>query len=183
MRKALLAGLVIVVLGSAAPANAGCWATVGLTPPPAGTSAGDVWNAKLTVLQHGRNPLPDARTATPKLTIVNRATGQRKTFKASATNPAKGVYTARVVFPGKGAWRYEVYDGFTSAGGEAVPCARTHTFAGASIGGSDSSSGAWPLAGGLVGLGLVAAAAFAYVVRRRSSRPVAAPVTTAGGRA
>ena len=176
MHKASVVAVFVAGLVSAAPASAGCWATVGLAPPPAGTSAGDVWNAKLVVLQHGRNPLPDAQNAKPKLTIVNRATGERNTFTAKATNAAAGAYSARVVFPSKGAWRYEVFDGFTSwsPDGEAAGCARTHRFAAVQIGGPEGSARSGPLAGGLVLGGLVAAgAALLYLVRRRSARPAA----------
>lgn len=184
MRKALIACVLGVALGSAAPASAGCWATVRLAPPPAGTTAGEVWAARITVLQHGRNPLPDAE-AKPRLTIVNRATGKRRTFTAGASNPATGRYEARVVFPSAGVWRYEVFDGFTSWNGQPAPCGTTHTFAGVQIGGPstgarDGGQGShaastvslWPLVGG-IGAVLVAGAVLAYVVRRRGSRPPA----------
>jgi hypothetical protein len=60
MRKALIGTVVLAALAFAAPASAGCWATAGLAPPSEGTAAGQVWTARITVLQHGRNPLPDA---------------------------------------------------------------------------------------------------------------------------
>ena len=129
MRKTLIGGSVVAALAFAAPASAGCWATVGLAPPPSGTAAGDIWVAKLTVLQHGRNPLPDAKDARPRVSIVNRATKVRKTFVARPTNPARGRYEARVVFPTAGTWTYSVFDGFTTHNGRKINCARTHTFA------------------------------------------------------
>jgi len=134
MRKALIGGALLVALTFAGPASAGCWATVGLAPPPGGTAAGDVWKAKITVLQHGLNPLPDARDASPRVTIVNSASGKTQTFVAKASDPAAGRYLARVVFPSAGSWSYEVFDGFTSANGEPAPCARTHSFASVEIG-------------------------------------------------
>jgi hypothetical protein len=184
MRKALIGGVLVAALASAAPASAGCWATVGLAAPPAGTAPGEVWTAKITVLQHGRNPLPDAADATPKLTIVNRATGERRTYAAKASDPAAGLYEARVVFPSAGVWRYEVFDGFTSWNGEPAPCASTHTFAAVAIGGPDAGArGAssesfpvgqsgfplWPLVAGL-GTLLVAAIVLVYFLRRRGPR-------------
>ena len=125
MRKTFIGGAVFAALAFAAPASAGCWATVGLEPPPAGTAAGDIWVAKLTVLQHGRNPLPDARSARPRITIVNRATKTRKTFVARPTAPSRGRYLARVVFPSAGMWAYSVFDGFTTVNGGKGPFART----------------------------------------------------------
>lgn len=188
MRKAaLIAGVLAVALGSAAPASAGCWATVGLAPPPADIGAGEVWTARITILQHGRNPLPDAATAKPTLTIVDPATGRRQTFAARASDPGRGRYEARVVFPSAGSWRYEIFDGFTSWNGEPAPCGASHTFAGVQIGGpgSGSSDGGegtqatstfsvWPLAGG-IGTLLAAGVALVYLGRRRGSRSPAAP--------
>ena len=182
MRKVLIGGVLLGALVFAAPASAGCWATVELTSPPTGTAAGEVWIAKITVLQHGRNPLPDAAEATPKLTIVSRASGERHTFTAKPRHPAAGLYETRVVFPSAGAWRYEVFDGFTSWYGEHAPCARTHNFpavqiAGRSAGGPNGSgdssqAGAsafplWPLVAGLgVATLLVAAVGLIYLLRR-----------------
>jgi YtkA-like len=190
MRVALLGVVVLAALAIAAPASAGCWATVGVVPPPGNIGAGDVWVAEITVLQHGRNPLPDAANAVPTLTIVNADTGRQKTFRAKSTDPTAGVYTADVVFPSNGSWSYQVYDGFNSANGEPVPCAAKHDFAALDIGGgggstsassgpppaspasSDSSSGsfpAWPVGGGIAGA-LAAALAVALLLRRRAPR-------------
>jgi hypothetical protein len=187
MRKVLLGGLLVVAFVVASPASAGCWATVGLAPPPSATGAGDVWMAELTVLQHGANPLPDAATAVPKVTIVNAASGERRTFRAKASDAAAGTYVAQVVFPSQGKWRYEVFDGFTSADGEPAPCAQTHTFGAVEIGaGSGGKAGptapaaaesgafpVWSVGAGAGGL-LVVAVAFAYFLRRRTHRAPAA---------
>jgi hypothetical protein len=184
MRTALIAVVLVAALATAAPASAGCWATVGLAPPPAGTGAGQIWTAELTLLQHGRNPLPDAADAKPTVTIVNRASGERRTFTATASDPAAGRYQAQVVFPSSGTWSYAVHDGFTSWNGEPAPCAQTHTFAAVQIGGPSAgarpSSGEgsaadasafplWPLVGGLGAL-LVAAIALGGFLRRHGSR-------------
>jgi hypothetical protein len=187
MRKGLVAAVFVAGFIYAAPASAGCWATAELAPPPAGTAAGDVWAAKITVFQHGHHPLPDAGTATPKVTIINRDTGDKRTFMARASDPAAGVYEAKVIFPSAGRWSYEVFDGFTTWNGEPAPCAQTHSFAAVQIG--DPSAGArggssersateasafplWPLAGALGALLL--AAVLVYLVRRHSRAPAAA---------
>jgi YtkA-like len=188
MRTALLGAVVVAALTVAGAASAGCWATVGLSPPPEGTAAGEVWTAQLTVLQHGQNPLPDAADAAPTVTIVNQATGERRKFTAKPSDPGAGRYEARVVFPSAGAWSFRVFDGFTRWNGEPAPCAQTHTFAAAQIGGPGTGSGRaapeaarpdesafplWPLVGGLGGL-LVAALVCVYVLRRHGSRAPAA---------
>ena len=180
MRKAVIAGAALLaVLTSPASASAGCWATVGLAPPPQAISAGDVWNAEITVLQHGRNPLPDARDASPEVTIIG-ASGERRVFTARSSDPAAGRYMARVVFPRAGRWSYEVFDGFTKWEGESVPCAQTHSFAAVEIGGSGESAAAnvstrtdqgvsllWPLGG--LGAVLVGAVVARLLVRRFGS--------------
>jgi hypothetical protein len=176
MPKALIAGAcALAALVFAAPASAGCWATVGLAPPPAGTAAGEPWTAKITVLQHSRNPLPDADAAVPRITILNDS-GAQQTFRAKATDPEAGVYEANVVFPSGGTWRYEVFDGFTSWNGKPAPCAKTHTFGAVQIGGPAASSGSdagtfpvWPVVGGLGAL-LAAGLGLVYFLRRHASR-------------
>jgi hypothetical protein len=181
MRTVLIGGVLLAALAFAGPASAGCWATAEVGSPPAGISAGEVWTARITVLQHGRNPLPDAADARPRLTIVSRASGERRTFTAKAKDPATALYETRVVFPAAGAWRYEVFDGFTSWNGEPAPCARTHSFpavqiagtspgAGNAFGGSEARASAFPLWPLVVGLGvgtlLVAAVGLVYFLRR-----------------
>ncbi len=134
MRRLLLAAIAVGALVQAAAASAGCWATVGLAPPPGGIQPGDTWTARMTVLQHGQTPLPDAKTARPTLTIRNEATGAERTFVARPTRDLT-VFSARVVFPSAGSWSYEVFDGFTTWQGQPEPCARTHSFAAVAIGG------------------------------------------------
>jgi hypothetical protein len=174
MRALLLGVVVVTTLVAAEAASAGCWATVGLAAPPPGTAPGEAWAAEITVLQHGRNPLPEAAKARPQVTIVNADTGTRKTFTAVPTDVSRGVYEASVVFPSAGSWRYEVFDGFTPY------CAQTHTSSAVSIGGGASASGpggpeaeSFPLwaavGGGILLLGALGAAAF--VASRRSGLP------------
>jgi hypothetical protein len=194
MRRILIAAIAAASLYQAGVASAGCMATVGLAPPPQGIAPGTTWSAEITVLQHGVNPLPNQKTAQPTLTIVNTETGSEQTFVARRTDdPA--VYVADVVFPAAGSWRYEVFDDFTSEGGQPVPCAQTHTFAAVDVGGpaggsqtppssgepapaqpvpsastgDDGSFPVWPVVGALLA-GLAAIAASLVLLRRRRGR-------------
>jgi hypothetical protein len=157
MRR-LLISLALVVLVLPASAFAGGWATAGLGPPDDGIGPGDTWNAEVKVLQHGETPLTGVH---PTVTIRNDVTGQVKTFKATATDEP-GVYLAKVVFPSKGKWSYEVYDGFSQYGS-----AQTHTFPAVDIGtgGGGGSLPFFAIIGGAV-LAL-AAIAIVYLLARR----------------
>jgi hypothetical protein len=195
LRRILIAAIAAGALYQAGVASAGCMATVGLAPPPQGIAPGTTWSAEITVLQHGVQPLPNQKTAEPTLTIVNTKTGAEQTFVARRTkDPA--VYVATVVFPAAGNWRYEVFDDFTSEGGQPVPCAQTHSFAAVDIGvpaggggsqtppssgepapaepvpaaatGDDGSFPVWPVVGAVLA-GLAAIAASLFLVRRRRS--------------
>ncbi len=115
MRSAVLFTVVLAALGLAAEASAGCFATAGLTAPPATVGPGDTWNALITVKQHGTRPIPDAQ---PTLTIQGE-NGATKTFAAKPTDTV-GVYAASVVFPSAGQWSYVVDDGFVDSGGGPV---------------------------------------------------------------
>jgi hypothetical protein len=180
MRAALGAGVALLVLP--AVAGAGGFATVGLSSLPDGTAPGTPWHVTLTILQHGRTPMSDLR---PTVRVAS-ADGQTvRTFAARSTGKA-GRYTADVVFPSAGRWRYSVDDGFT----------QTHFYAPVAIGASaavpvpGSQSGAGPAGangpaardddGGDVAValaaavvaGLAAALAAALLVRRRDgARP------------
>jgi hypothetical protein len=156
MRR-LLISLALVVLVAPASAFAGGWATVGLGPPDDGIGAGDTWNAEVKVLQHGMTPLSGVN---PTVTIRNASTGQAKTFKASATDEP-GVYAAKVVFPSKGKWSYEVYDGFSQYGD-----AQTHKFPTVNIG--TGGGGSLPFFA-IIGVAtlVLAAVALIYLLARR----------------
>jgi hypothetical protein len=149
MRRILIAAVLLGSLVQAGVASAGCNATVGLAPPPQGIGPGTTWTAEMTVLQHGVNALPNAATARPTLTIVNDETGAARTFRSRPTeDPA--VFTAAVVFPAAGSWRYEVYDDFTAwEDGSVAPCAQTHGFAAVTVGGAPASGGGTPPSAGL----------------------------------
>jgi hypothetical protein len=180
LRALLILTVVAGALANAGAAAAGCWATVGLAPPPKAIEPGETWSARITILQHGRNPLPDAAEARPRLTVRNDATGEKRTFTANLTEEP-GVYLAEVVFPSAGTWRYEVFDDFTSWNGEPAPCARTHTFGPVTLGGASAAGGGggpgaggggvplWPVLGGsLAALAAVAAVGAAGWNRRRT---------------
>ena len=110
-------------LALASTAQAGCWATVGLSSLPNGIGAGDQWNVAITVKQHGRTLLSNAK---PTVTITSPA-GKKTVVRAQKT-ARKGVYRARVVFPTAGDWRFTVFDGFVPS------CGREHTYAKLTIG-------------------------------------------------
>jgi hypothetical protein len=153
MRKLLIAFAAVALLAPAG-AVAGGWATAGLAPPD-DVAAGETWNARITVLQHGETPLEGV---SPTVTIRNGGTS--KTFTATPTDEA-GVYVANVVFPSNGKWTYEVYDGFTQYGG-----AKTHRFSAVDIG--TGGGGGLPYLA-IIGIGALALAAIAviYLLTRR----------------
>lgn len=131
----------VVALVCASTALAGGWATVKLSSQPKGVAAGEPWVVDITVLQHGlaTQPLCCLKpTVTIRKVVAARTTSSLakeplvRTFRALPTSRA-GVYRARVVFPGAGTWRYEVYDAFTAYGG-----ARTHRFKPVRISPSDT---------------------------------------------
>jgi hypothetical protein len=177
MKRILIAAVLVGALAQAGAASAGCMATVGLAPPPAGIAAGTTWSAELTVLQHGRNALPNAATARPELAIVNTGTGERRTFVARPTADPE-VFVAQVVFPAAGSWRYEVFDDFTSDGAQPVPCAQTHSFAAVTVGGpaggASTPSSGFPVAPAVGGsLAVLAALALSVLLVRRRRAEVA----------
>ena len=131
MRK-LLIGLAFAALALPATAAAGGWATAGVKPPDDGVGAGDTWNAKVTILQHG-NPETPLMGVIPTLTIKQGST--KKTFTGTMTGE-DGVSTIKVVFPSSGNWSYEVYDGFAEYGGAA-----THSFPPVTIGAGGDGGG------------------------------------------
>lgn len=155
--KRLLIPLALVALAAPSSALAGGWATAGLSPPDGGVGAGDTWNAKVTVLQHGETPLSGI---SPTVTIRNKTTGEAKTFAAKPNGEA-GVYTAKVVFPSEGSWTYEVYDGFSQYGG-----AKTHTFGAVDIGAGGGNSLPFIAIIGFGGLALAAVVLLYWLSRR-----------------
>jgi YtkA-like len=170
-RMIVLAAVLAAALVPAAPAVAGCIATVALDSTPAGIGAGQTWTADITVLQHGRTPMPDA---TPSV-IITGSGGTTRTFAAARTDTV-GLYRANVTFPTAGTWNYAVNDGFPIA-----ECAQTHTFApveiGAGAGGAASGGGDGSGPGGLTwfllagaGVALVGGAGMVLARRRPDGR-------------
>jgi hypothetical protein len=174
--------VVAAALALPAGAAAGGFATVGLSSLPDGTAPGTPWHVTLTILQHGRTPLADLRPA------VSIRSADGRTTRTFAAKPAgkPGLYTADVVFPSAGRWRYTVNDRFS----------QIHAFAPVAIGSSravpvpGSESGAGPAGavapttrdGGnvvaaiaaAIGAGLLAAGV-AFTLLRRRPEAAAAP--------
>jgi len=159
---------VLFLLAFAPAAQAGGFATVGLSSTPTGTD----WPVEITVLQHGRTPLDNV---TPRVVISQG--GTTRTFAGEPTGEP-GVYAAHVKFPGGGRWEYSVRDGFT----DAMP----HTFPAVTLPGRVASP-ASPVAastdgGGGVDLALLIPGLLALLAapvllllprtRRRSPEPV-----------
>lgn len=129
MKKPLAAvAAAAAALAAAGAAQAGCMATVGLTPLPKGIAAGEPWAATVRVLQHGRTPLADAK---PVVRITR--TGAKTISVAARPTARAGVYRARVTFPAAGRYALAVYDGFPWK-----ECARVHTFAPVVVTGRDT---------------------------------------------
>jgi hypothetical protein len=156
--KRLVIGLALAALALPAAAAGGGWATAGVAPPNDGIGAGDTWNAKVTVLQHGKPETP-LMGVTPTLTIKNGST--TKTFKGTTTDEA-GVSIVKVVFPSAGTWSYSVYDGFSQYGGAA-----THTFAPVTIGAGSESGGFPTMSVTAVILALAGMAVLLWLLSRR----------------
>jgi hypothetical protein len=162
--KKLLLVLAVAAAVAAPAANAGGWATVGLSSlPPSGLDANQAWPVDITVLQHGRTPLAGV---TPIVRIRDDGGKVVKSFTAQPTGKT-GVYHAVIKFPGSGTFSYEVYDGFVTYGG-----AQTHTFKPVRIGTPSDSFPYLPL-GIAAALVLALGAATTVVWRRRAHEPAA----------
>ena len=177
MRTLVIGFALAAALATAGVANAGCMATVGLTPLPDRVAAGSTWTADITVLQHGRTPMADA---TPAVILTNPATGKHKTVPAELVDGAAGLYRANVVFPSAGTWTVAVNDGFPYA-----DCAQTHGFGSYTIPAPPSpqppadTNGSFPLLPiTLIALALALAAGLT-VRRTRHARAHTAPKTSA----
>jgi hypothetical protein len=80
---------------------------VELSSTPYGTNAGDPWNTEMLLIDGTPEMLAQAK---PGITIHSDKTGFTQDFAAKPTEKP-GVYTVEVVFPDKGFWTYEAYDG------------------------------------------------------------------------
>ena len=126
----LLLAVLLLLLIAAPAAQAGGFATVGLSSTPSGTD----WPVEITVLQHGRTPMDNV---TPRVVIEQGRT--TRTFAGEPTG-RPGVYAAHVVFPGGGRWEYSVRDGFT----DVMP----HTYPAVTLPGRVATPASVPAAGG-----------------------------------
>src|SRR4051794_29823191 len=168
----VLTAAVLGALALPAAAGAGGFATVGLSSLPDGTAPGTPWHLTLTILQHGRTPLPNLR---PTVTVTSADGATARTF-AARPGRTDGVYTADVVFPTAGVWRYEVNDNFS----------QVHRFAPVAIGagaaippppagaaGSGGGANVGAALGGAAIAGLLTALLAAALMRRRRPPPAA----------
>jgi hypothetical protein len=163
MRAKLATFTVALALIAPAAAQAGGWATVGVSPPPDRLGPGDTWQMEIEVLQHGRTPLDGVK---PRVIVTGN--GEREVFHTSAGGKP-GVYRANVVFPSAGTWEYAIDDDFS----------QTHTFPPVKIGGGDDADVAasgvgasddgsdLPLAIGIAAIAGIAVALAVVALRRR----------------
>lgn len=169
-RMVLGTAVVAATLVAAGAAWGGGFSTVELRSLPEGVEPGEPWEARFTVLVHGRTPV---EKLSPGVRIVRADGGREHTIPARETAKA-GTYSADVTFPEAGRWRIEVserpdIDGHPFAG---------HSFGTVQIGDPEEASagagggGDWllALAAALV-LGLLAGGA-----AWRAQRPPRAPV-------
>jgi hypothetical protein len=179
-RRALAATVVAAALMLPASAAAGGFATVGLSSLPDGTPPGTPWHVTLTILQHGRTPLSDLK---PTVRVRSADGKTTRTFAAKPAGKA-GLYTADVVFPATGTWRYSVDDGFSrthafapvaigSSRPVAIPGSQTGTAAATAPATGDGGNVGAALAAAVVAGLLAAALAFALLRRRPDAAPAA----------
>jgi hypothetical protein len=162
MRRLLaVAAVAAAALATAPSAHAGGFATVGLDSTPQGAAAGEVWRVQLTILAHGRTPLPGLR---PQVRISSGKT--ERSFPARPAGRA-GVYRAEVVFPRAGRWSYTVDDGYVDQRHEFPPVTigEATTVSRAGLGGDGGPVIGWLVAGIAA---LLAAAGIAVWDRRRA---------------
>ena len=104
MRTFIAAALLVLL--AVPSAVAGGFATVGIDPAPAAAAPGSTWDARITVLQHGRTPAQGLR---PEVLLRSGERIERFTARPAGE---PGVYTARVTFPSEGRYRLAVEEGW-----------------------------------------------------------------------
>lgn len=173
-RRMVVAAIAAAALAAPATSLGGGFSTVGLDPLPDGTGPGQPWVVELTVLAHGRTPVEGAA---PKVVVAEAGGDATRTFRAIPTR-RPGVYSARVVFPSPGVWRYAVHDNYIGArhtfapvrigkGGEAVRAVRTARRTSTPVSKSEPNLAAGFGAAGVAGL---LAALLTVAVQRRRAR-------------
>jgi hypothetical protein len=175
-----MAMVALVAFALPAAASAGGFATVGLSSLPDGTAPGKPWHVTLTILQHGRTPLPNLQ---PTVTVTSADGATTRTFAARPGRDA-GVYTADVAFPAAGVWRYSVNDSFSQihrfapvrvGSGAAVTAAAPAPTSAAAAEPGGANVGAAFAAAAVAGL---LAALLAAAVMRRRDRSAPGPAVT-----
>jgi len=159
-------------LALAAPAAAGCFATVGIGSSPAGLTAGSTWTVDLAVRQHGERLVTGA---TPTVVLTAADGSVRRIDAVPAAAP--GHYTATVPLPAAGRFALAVEDGF-----ERPHCSSLHTFGSVTVadGGGSGSAQAGGGGGGDDG-GSAVAAGVARVAADGGSSGSAQAITGGGG--
>ena len=166
MRQLIALSALVAALAVAGTANAGGFATVGLSSLPTGIGPGELWDPDITIRQHGVTPLDGL---TPTLTIRSVSSGASHDFTGSPTGEP-GVYRVHVVFPESGDWNIAVATGWWGEGGLTTGPV---TIEDAPAGGADP--GSFPTRTLLIGAVLVVLLAAATVGARRRWRPTALP--------
>lgn len=172
-RIAGAAALAFVAAMAFAPgaASAGGFSTVGLdSPPPVEPRPGEAWDARFTLLAHGRTPM----SGIDPIVRIERADGTGARTIAAHETSRPGTYRARVVFPAAGRWTVGV--------SEYRDISPPHTFGEVRVRASGASAAA-DASGGGSGLGLALAAAVSLalglvaggVAWLAQRRPVASP--------
>ena len=106
MRRAILRSAVMLValLGLAAPAAAGGFATVRLDEPPGEVVVDVPWQVGFTVKQHDVTPTNDVQ---PVVQARHKETGEEIRASARQTG-AVGHFLAQITFPRAGAWKWTI---------------------------------------------------------------------------
>lgn len=140
---------------------------VELSSTPYGTNAGDPWSTEIMLIEGTPEMVEQAK---PGIRIRSDKTGFTQDFAAKPTEKP-GVYTVEVVFPDKGFWTYEAYDGVTDRAYE-FPVVYIDGPATAPVSPSVPTAGntdafpVWPFVGGGIAF-LLALAGAALVLRHR----------------
>lgn len=105
-RTILVAAIALVVVLAAGAAVAGGWAVTTIDEAPAQFDAGEPYDVRYTILQHGETPADVESTS-----LIFRRDGVTLEFEAAPTE-VLGTYVARVELPEAGMWAWEVSQGW-----------------------------------------------------------------------
>ena len=95
--------LVLALLASSAPVQAGGWATVRLDAPPDDVRVDVPWHFGFMVRQHDVTPNSNV---TPVVKAIHKETGEELTATARQEGP-EGHFVAEITFPDSGDWKWE----------------------------------------------------------------------------